>query len=317
MKLVRFLEDGAPRVGVVADDNTVLDVGDALGAESGLSVGARADVVPLIARGDAGIEQLRAAVSAAQSGPTEPRPLAAVTLLAPVEPPTILCTGQNYAAHVDEKPAMPFGWGGPAHFLKLPQTVIGPEDQINYPSALTSKLDYESELAVVIGAAGKDISPDRAYEHVFGYTVINDLALREWQVRQLADGSAVSLLGVSKNFDTAAPLGPWIVTRDEVPDAHKLRVQCVVNGVVRQDDNTKNLVLGVPGILEFFSRFLTLRPGTVIATGACGGTAWGMDPEYGGVWPRPEGLVGDPYLHPGDRVDCIVEGIGTLSNPIG
>ena len=180
---------------------------------------------------------------------------------------------------------------------------------------VSDKLDYESELAVVIGKPGKDISPENAFDHVYGYTIINDMALRDWQVRNFADGTGVSLLGVSKNFDCAAPLGPAIVTKDEIRYPHALRVQCLVNGIVRQDNNTANLVHDIPRIIEFFSRFLTLLPGTVIATGACAGTAWGMDPELAGTLPKPEG-VDDPYLHPGDRVDCIVEGVGTLSNTI-
>jgi 2-keto-4-pentenoate hydratase/2-oxohepta-3-ene-1,7-dioic acid hydratase in catechol pathway len=310
MKLVRFSVEGRTGAGVVEGDE-VVDVTDGL-CGMGVDIGANADLRPLLEKGDDGVELLQSATESAALR----HPLASVRLLAPVEPPALICTGQNYRSHVDEKPKLPIDWGGPTHFFKLSQTVAGPGDVIRYPRE-TTKFDYESELAIVIGRAGKDVAAADAYDHVFGYTVINDMSMREWQVRLLPDGNAVYLLGVSKNFDDAAPLGPWIVTRDEVPDVHALRVQCIVNGVVRQDDNTRNLIYTIPRIVEFFSRFLTLAPGTVIATGACGGTAWGMDPEYGGVWPRPDGLEGDPYLRPGDRVDCIVEGVGTLSNVIG
>jgi 2-keto-4-pentenoate hydratase/2-oxohepta-3-ene-1,7-dioic acid hydratase in catechol pathway len=240
-----------------------------------------------------------------------------VALCAPLTPPTVLCAGQNYAAHVSEKPGFPFSWNGPAHFIKLPQTIVGHGATIPYPHGVSEKLDYEVELAVVIGRPGRHIAAQDAWRHVAGYTVINDLALRDWQVRLLDEGaSSVSLLGVSKNFDGSTPIGPWLVTADDVRDPHALHVQCLVNGIVRQDNNTANFVLGIPEVIAFFSRFLTLLPGTVIATGACGGTAWGMDPELGGTWPKPEG-VDNPYLQSGDRVDCVVEAVGTLTNFIG
>jgi 2-keto-4-pentenoate hydratase/2-oxohepta-3-ene-1,7-dioic acid hydratase in catechol pathway len=311
MRVVRFDKDGTACVGVLSrDGQELIDVAAALGL-SAAEVGT--DATSLVGQGEAGLSLLSRALGEAERTGVGRSPLAGVTLLPPLVPPTILCAGQNYVDHVEEKPAMPFDWGGPANFLKLPQTVIASGAPIVYPHGLTTKLDYEGELAVVIGRAGRDISVDDALDHVYGYTVINDMALRDWQVRILADGSMVSLLGTSKNFDCGCPLGPALVTKDEIPDAHALRVQCLVNGITRQDNNTSNLVRGIPEIIEFFSLFLTLLPGTVIATGACGGTGWGMDPELAGAWPKPEG-VDDPYLHPGDRIDCIVEGVGTLSN---
>lgn len=311
MKVVRFERTEGVAVGVVEDDG-VVDVT----AELGPADRAGDPLIALLA-GAEPAAALRAAASAARAAGAVPVPIEGLVLSAPLSPPSVLCAGQNYAGHVHEKPGFPFGWGGPAHFFKLPQTIIGSGATVPYPHGVSDKLDYEGELAVVIGKPGRNIAAEDAWGHVAGYTVINDLALRDWQVRLLDGGaSAVSLLGVSKNFDGATPIGPWLVTADEVADAHALRVQCLVNGVVRQDDNTANFVLGIPQILAFFSRFLTLQSGTVVATGACGGTAWGMDPELGGTWPKPA-AVDDPYLHPGDRIDCVVEGVGTLTNIIG
>ncbi len=311
MRIVQFEGQSGVETGVVADDGVV-----GIGAQLAASGGGGDPLIALLA-GDDPAGALGTAEAAARSAGVAPVPLDSLTLRAPLQPPTVLCTGQNYAAHVDEKPGFSFSWNGPAHFIKLPQTIIGSGAEIPYPHGFSDKLDYEGELAFVIGKPGRHIAPEDAWDHVAAYTVINDCALRDWQVRLLDDGaSAVSLLGVSKNFDGSTPIGPWLVTADAVPDPHALRVQCLVNDIVRQDDNTANLVHGIPEIVAFFSRFLTLVPGTVIATGACGGTAWGMDPELGGTWPKPDG-VDNPYLQPGDRVDCVVEGVGTLTNVIG
>ena len=309
MRVVRYRDGAAVATGVAdGDDGGGVDISQPLAEAGGL--------IRLLGA-DAPADRLRELVSAARSAGAEQPALDGLTLLAPLEPPTVLCAGQNYAAHVKEKPGFPFSWNGPAHFIKLPQTIIGSGAEVPYPHGVSDKLDYEGELAFVIGKPGRHIAAADAWDHVAGYTVINDMALRDWQVRLLDEGaSSVSLLGVSKNFDGSTPIGPWLVTADDIPDAHALRVQCIVNGIVRQDDNTANFVLGIPEIIEFFSRFLTLETGTVIATGACGGTAWGMDPELGGQWPKPEGIE-DPYLQPGDRVDCVVEGVGTLTNTIG
>jgi 2-keto-4-pentenoate hydratase/2-oxohepta-3-ene-1,7-dioic acid hydratase in catechol pathway len=310
MRVVRFVAgDGGPRVGVQAADG-VVDVSEHLPAVVG-------DALIALLASDDPAGGLSDAESAARAAGVAPVALDGLQLLGPLAPPTILCTGQNYVAHVKEKPGFPFSWNGPAHFLKLPQTVVGHGAVVPYPYGVSDKLDYEGELAFVIGRGGRHIAPENAWEHVAAYTVINDMALRDWQVRLLENGaSSVSLLGVAKNFDSGCPLGPCLVTPDEITDPHALRVQTIVNGIVRMDDNTANFVLDIPQMVAFFSRFLTLEPGTVIATGACGGTAWGMDHDLGGTWPLPEGVT-DPYLRTGDHVDCVVEGIGTLSNTIG
>jgi 2-keto-4-pentenoate hydratase/2-oxohepta-3-ene-1,7-dioic acid hydratase in catechol pathway len=304
MRLLRFASDLGPRLGALLDGGeNVVDLSDAFAGKS---------LNDLLGEGEEGLDRLRRAADAARASA---RPAASLTLLAPVDAPTILCAGENYGGHLDEKPRMPFSWGGPAHFFKLPQTLAGANQPVAHPGEdITCKLDYEAELAVVIGRGGRRIDPAAAMDHVAGYTIINDMALRDWQVRLLGEHS-VSLLGMSKNFDGATPLGPHLVTPDEVPDPHALAVRCTVNGIVRQQDNTENFVRPIPELIAFFSRFLTLVPGTIIATGACGGTAWGFDAELGGTLVKPAG-VNDPYLWPGDRVACEVEGIGVLTTEI-
>jgi 2-keto-4-pentenoate hydratase/2-oxohepta-3-ene-1,7-dioic acid hydratase in catechol pathway len=181
---------------------------------------------------------------------------------------------------------------------------------------VTRKLDYEVELAVVIGKAGRHIRVERALEHVFGYTVANDVTARDRQAVPHPEGGFEYALGPGKNFDTAAPLGPWIVTRDEVPDPQQLVLRTLVNGEVRQSNSTAKMIWSVAEIVAFFSHFYTLPPGLVIETGTPGGTAWATDPEIGGKPYERGDVVRGGYLQPGDVVTVEIEGIGSLTNPI-
>jgi 2-keto-4-pentenoate hydratase/2-oxohepta-3-ene-1,7-dioic acid hydratase in catechol pathway len=237
-----------------------------------------------------------------------------VRLLAPLVPPIILNSGQNYWDHRDEKPRV--DQKEPEFFLKAPLAVVGPDEAIVLDPLVTTKLDYEVELAVVIGRPGRHIPPEHALEHVFGYTVANDVTARDRQAVPHPEGGWEYALGPGKNFDTAAPLGPWIVTRDEVPDPQNLRLRTWVNDELRQNNTTAKMIWDVADLVSFFSRFYTLSPGTVIETGTPGGTAWASDPEIGGRPYEREDVRRGSYLRPGDVVRVEVEAIGSLANPV-
>jgi acylpyruvate hydrolase len=242
------------------------------------------------------------------------RSLDEVRLLAPIVPPVILNSGQNYWDHRDEKPAV--DQKDPEFFLKAPFAVIGPGDPVLYDSIVTKKLDYEVELAVVIGKPGRHIPVEKALEHVFGYTVANDITARDRQAVPHPEGGFEYALGPGKNFDTSAPLGPWIVTRDEVADPQSLGLRTYVNDEIRQNNSTAKMIWTVAEIVAFFSHFYTLRPGLVIETGTPGGTAWATDPEIGGKPYDRDDVVRRGYLEVGDVVRVEIDGIGSLSNPI-
>ena len=165
--------------------------------------------------------------------------------------------------------------------------------------AWTETLDYENELAIVIGRACSDVPPEQAYDFVFGYTVMNDLSCREVQQAERKEGN----ICIGKNFPTAAPLGPWIVTRDEIPDPHHLRLVTRVNGQVRQDGNTAQQIQKIPAQIAWYSR-AGFEPGDLISSGTPAGTASGY--KGPGTW----------YLQHGDRVECEIEGIGVLANTV-
>ena len=288
MRLVTYESEGRRAVGAV-EDGFVAELG-------------AASMVELIAAG--GVAE-----------PTGTRlPLEDVKLLAPLVPPIILNSGQNYWDHRDEKP--PVDAQDPEFFLKAPLAVIGPGEPIVLDPAVTSKLDYEVELAVVIGKPGRHIPRDRALEHVFGYTVANDVTARDRQAVPHPEGGWAYRLGPGKNFDTAAPLGPWIVTADEVPDPQALGLRTLVNGTVRQNNSTAKMIWDVPELIAFFSTFYTLQPGVVIETGTPGGTAWAADPELGGRPYERDDVERGGYLEPGDIVTVEIDGIGSLTNPV-
>jgi 2-keto-4-pentenoate hydratase/2-oxohepta-3-ene-1,7-dioic acid hydratase in catechol pathway len=241
-------------------------------------------------------------------------PLEDVELLAPLVPPIILNSGQNYWDHRDEKP--PVEQHDPEFFLKAPLGVIGPGDPIVLDPIVTKKLDYEVELAVVIGKPGRHIPPERALDHVFGYTVANDVTARDRQAVPHPEGGWEYRLGPGKNFDTCAPLGPWIVTRDEITDPQDLGLRTYVNDELRQSNSTAKMIWDVAAIVSFFSDFYTLQPGVVIETGTPGGTAWATDSELGGRPYERADVRRAGYMRPGDVVTVEIDGIGSLSNPI-
>ena len=238
----------------------------------------------------------KAALAAAARAKRTPRfliPAAKVKYGPPVpNPPKVLCIGQNYADHCREQnvplPEIP------ELFCKFSTSIIGSGDAIMLHKA-TKKVDYEVELAIVIGKRGKNIPKARALEHVFGYTIFHDVSARDLQFKskQWTRG---------KSPDTFAPTGPWLVTRDEVPDPHNLPIRTWLNGRLMQDSNTRNLVFGVPALVEFLSRTITLEPGDVIATGT---------PPGVGCFRKPP-----VFLKPGDVVRMEIAGLGVLENPV-
>lgn len=315
MKLVRYDRNGALRLGVI-DGEHVVDMLDACPTGTATDViTAMSDMTRFIAAGDAGLKAAAAGLAAARKGGASRVPLAEAKLRAPLDPSLILCSGENYWDHRNEKPEVTRK--DPEFFLKTGLGVIGPRDGIIRDERVTQKLDYETELLIVIGKPGRHISRERALEHVFGYSILNDVTARDRQVALRPDGSSVYNLGPGKNFDTCAPIGPCIVTRDEIPDPQALGLKTLVNGELRQNNSTAKMIWDCARLVAFFSTFVTLRPGVVISTGTPGGTAWGTDPELGGKKPMRKDVVAPKgYLQPGDTVVCEIEGIGQLENRV-
>jgi 2-keto-4-pentenoate hydratase/2-oxohepta-3-ene-1,7-dioic acid hydratase in catechol pathway len=315
VKLVRYDRNGALRLGLI-DGGDLIDLLDACPTGTPPAViAAMSDMTRFIASGEHGLRAAAAALAGARKGGAGRTALADAKLKAPLDPSLILCSGENYWDHREEKPEVTRK--DPEFFLKTGLGVIGPEENIIRDERVTQKLDYETELLIVIGKEGRHIPRERALEHVFGYSIMNDVTARERQVTLRPDGSSVYNLGPGKNFDTCAPIGPCIVTRDEIPDPQALELKTLVNGELRQNNSTAKMIWDCARLIEFFSTFITLRPGVVISTGTPGGTAWGTDPELGGKKPMRKDVVAPKgYLRPGDEVVCEIERIGQLRNPV-
>jgi 2-keto-4-pentenoate hydratase/2-oxohepta-3-ene-1,7-dioic acid hydratase in catechol pathway len=289
MRLVTYREKGEPdaksRAAALVGEPGNERVVDLHATDSELP----SDVLGLIQGGPALLDRARAAATSASG-----RPLADVTLLAPIpRPPKIVCIGVNYADHAAEAGrALPV-W--PSVFLKVPSCIVGPGDPIVRPPT-TEQLDYEIELAVVIGKQAKFVSKEQAMAYVAGYTIMNDVSARDLQLGK--DGGII----LGKNFDSSAPLGPVLALADEIPDPNNLQLRTWVNGELRQNGNTHTLIFDVPAIIAFLTQQLTLEPGDVIATGTPAGVGLGMKPQ---VW-----------LQPGDAVRMEIDGIGVLENRV-
>lgn len=212
---------------------------------------------------------------------------------APVpRPGKLICIGLNYKDHAAEsKMAIP---QSPVVFSKFSTSVIAPGEPVVLPPTST-QVDYEAELAVVIGRRAKNVSADRALDYVLGYTALNDVSARDFQ---FADGQWQR----GKSCDTFAPMGQAIVTTDTIPDPHKLSIKLILNGRTMQDSNTDQLIFGVPRLIEFLSQTITLEPGDVIATGTPAGVGFARNPPV--------------FLKPGDEMEVRIEGIGGLNNPV-
>ncbi len=313
MKVVSFWRDQQIRLGLLLD-NEILEPDL---AHSQLEPGERTFFTDSLSFIRGGELALGAAVRLAALRPPQAlHRLDQVRLAAPILPSTILCAGSNYREHNDEKIGSPTSGKEPEFFVKTSDSVIGPDEAIQYDEKLTRKLDCETELAIVIGTAGRHVPKERALEHVFGYTIVNDVTARDRQVRRSGDFTWYEL-GRGKAFDTSAPMGPCMTTADEIPDPQVLGIHTRVNGELRQSSNTRNMIWSCADLIHFFSTNFTLKPGMVIITGTPAGTAWSADKELGGHWRPKEGLVAAArYFLPGDTVECEIERIGVLRNPV-
>lgn len=217
-------------------------------------------------------------------------------LLSPIAPAVFFCIGLNYRQHAEEtKAKIP---ELPILFVKGPNAVQNPGDPIELPTRLKSdEVDYECELAVVIGKSCKNVTRANALDYVLGYTCANDVSARDWQIKK---GGSQWCRG--KTFDTFAPLGPCLVTPDEIPNPNALRIKTILNGDVMQDSNTNDMIFDVPRVIEFLSGSTTLVPGTVILTGTPQGVGMARSPQR--------------WLKPGDEVSIEIEKIGQLTNPV-
>ncbi|MFL6650968.1 MAG: fumarylacetoacetate hydrolase family protein [Sulfurifustaceae bacterium] len=292
MHLVTFSDDAGERIGAwTADRREVVDL-----AATGSNV--PRTMLDLIRAGAPGLAAARAALSAPR------RALASVRLHAPIPRPAknIFCVGKNYKEHAREfhgsgfdataKEAIP---EAPIVFTKAPTAVVAGGAAILASLDDTGSTDYEGELAVVIGKGGRGIGKAHAYAHVFGYTIINDVTSRTLQRRH-------AQWFIGKSIDGFCPMGPAIVTADEIPDVSALRLITRVNGEVRQDASVADLIFDIPTLIETLSKRMTLEPGDLIATGTCAGVGIGFTPPK--------------FLKPGDRVAVTIEPIGTLENPV-
>ncbi|NXV87056.1 FAHD2 protein, partial [Calonectris borealis] len=243
---------------------------------------------------ETGQSGLAAAKRALESG-RHRLPRGTVRLLAPVgDPEKVICVGLNYRDHcLEQDVKIP---KEPIIFSKFPSAIIGPFDDIVHPEE-SSEVDWEVELAAVIGKKGRHIEESSALDHVVGFTVANDVSARDWQMRR---NGRQWLLG--KTFDTFCPLGPALVTKEAVADVHNLRIRCSVNGRLMQDSSTSQLVFRLPKLIAWVSQFVTLVPGDILLTGT---------PPGVGVFRKPP-----VFLKRGDEVQCEIEELGTICNKV-
>lgn len=286
MKLITYKHNNQTRIGAEVDE-AVVDL-----------TAVAPTLLALIKQGPDGLKKAQTIINSSPAA----IPLADVELLAPIPVPerNVMCLGWNYAEHAKEsattkgleiKELPQF----PIVFTKTTTSVNGPYGEIPYSTAVSTHIDYEVELAIIIGKTGKNILRDEAMDYVYGYTVLNDISARDLQKqgKQFFKG---------KSLDGSCPIGPWLVTADAVADPHNLAITSRVNGVVKQDSSTQHMIFDIPATIAYLSLGMTLLPGDIIATGTPSGVGFARTP--------PE------YLQPGDVVECEIEQIGLIRNQI-
>ncbi len=287
MRFATYLSNGQHCVGVVSSDGQSVQRLN-LGPDD-----ARRGVLALVELASAGQDLAHFS----RGGPVA---MDGISLLAPIPLPrrNIFCVGRNYHAHAKELSGSVFkasntdttAW--PIVFTKVPECVVGPGDDVILPANVSTQIDYEAELAVIIGTGGKNISRQSALDHIFGYTIVNDVTARDVQMRH-------QQWDLGKSFDTFCPMGPWVVTADEL-DGTDTRVRCWVNGELRQDAGTRDFIFDLPALIETCSRGITLFPGDIIATGTPAGVGMGLNPPQ--------------YLKSKDTVRIEIDGLGSIEN---
>ena len=318
MRLVTFESGDEDRVGALKG-SFVVDIGLAIGALRSGTLGfeqrpelqsavntvlagaaSPRDMIELLERGEAwrrALEEILEAVTASQGPSRLPRgvftPVEKVRLRAPLlRPGKIICVGLNYHSHrAEQVKKLP---ERPVFFMKSNNAICGPGDPIVLPPN-SAQVDYEAEFTVVMRKRGKGITEEKAFDYIAGYTILNDVSARDFQI---GDGQWFR----GKSCDTFAPTGPWIVTADEIPDPHNLRISLTLNGQTMQDGNTNDMIYQIPFLISYLSQSLTLEVGDLFSTGTPGGVGHLRKPSI--------------YLKPGDTVSVTVEGIGTLTNPV-
>jgi 2-keto-4-pentenoate hydratase/2-oxohepta-3-ene-1,7-dioic acid hydratase in catechol pathway len=285
MRLVTYRDERGVHVGALRDDHVIpLD-------------GVAADMLALIDGGEAGLAAARAAHEAGAGA----RPIAGVRLLAPIPRPrqNIVCLGMNYVAHAIEsdrargrEPKLP---EHPVFFTKAPTAVCGPDDDVPLDPRVTSQLDYEVELAYIVGRTAKNIDRASAPGYIFGYTIVNDVSARDLQ-------SQHQQFFKGKSLDRSCPIGPWIVTADEIPDPSALGLRLRLNGETRQDSTVGDLIFDIPTTLAVLSLGQTVEPGTIVSTGTPSGVGMGRNPPA--------------YMQAGDVMEAEVDRIGVLRNTV-
>jgi 2-keto-4-pentenoate hydratase/2-oxohepta-3-ene-1,7-dioic acid hydratase in catechol pathway len=284
MKLITYSSKGnTPQIGGILD-NRIINLHLASGGKL------PGDMREFLELGDSGMAAAQDVIASATGGES----LDSVKLMSPITNPSkIIAIGLNYMDHVQE-----FGLDVPEiaiMFCKFPTSIIGPDDDICWGNEITQKVDYEAELAIVIGKTARNVPETDAFDYIAGYTNCNDVSARDLQL----DKGDQWIRG--KSLDTFCPLGPWLVTKDEVPDPHNLSIKSILNGKVMQNSNTRELIFKIPFLIKYLSEAFTLLPGDVIATGTPSGVGAFRKPP---IW-----------LKHGDTVNIEVDGLGQLSNP--
>lgn len=285
MKLITFTHQGSTRIGAIITRDGAERVVDFSQADPGLPQ----DMIGLLRGGEAALNAARKAVA----GASQTIALSEVKLHAPVpHPDKIICIGLNYSDHAAEtnQPIPKY----PIVFCKYSNTVIATGENIVLPR-VTNEVDYEAELGFVIGKTARHVSAANALDYIAGYLPINDVSARDYQTR-------VSQWTMGKTFDTFAPMGPALVTSDEIADPGKLSISLTINGETLQNSNTDKLIFGVPQLVEALTEVMTLQPGDVVSTGTPPGVGMARNPKR--------------YMRPGDVVSVTIQGLGTLTNPV-